>query len=221
MITSRKCKILTLLLSVGLFSTVGLLGQEQAPTGETLTPTFGIKGGLNFSNFYKTEVNDNNIKSNIHAGFFTKLPVTKGFSIQPELLYSSKGAQVTYDAGIFGDGKFNFNLNYVELPVLAVFNIGPNFNIHAGAYAAYLASANIKEVDNNGEDDEIVSFDEDDFNRFDYGLSGGIGFDINKFLIGARYNYGLGEIGKSDRLVTSGFRNSKNSVINLYIGFAF
>jgi Outer membrane protein beta-barrel domain len=204
-----------------LAGTLSVSAQEQAPDSDVLKPTFGIKGGLNLSNFYVDDVKDKNIKSDIHAGLFLKLPVAKGFSIQPELLYSAKGAQISYDAGVFGSGKYNFNLNYVELPVLAVFNLTKNFNIHAGAYAAYLASANIKQVKDNADDNTIASFNEDDFNRFDYGLVGGIGFDINKFLIGARYNYGLGEVGKSDELISTGFRNSKNSVISAYIGFAF
>jgi len=54
-----------------------------------------------------------------------------------------------------------------------------------------------RNVDDDGSMDEIASFDADDFNRMDFGVSGGIGLDIDKFSIGARYNYGLKEVGKT------------------------
>jgi hypothetical protein len=60
----------------------------------------------------------------------------------------------------------------------------------------------------------------DNFNRFDYGLIGGLGIDVQNFTIGARYNYGLKEIGDSG-LSGQLTRNSKNSVFSLFIGLGF
>lgn len=197
------------------------MAQEQQTTTESsLQPKFGIKGGINLSNLYVDDVEDENMKVGVNVGVFAKLPVTKGFSIQPELLYSSKGAKITYN-NIFGDGEYRFNLNYVELPVLAVFNLGKNFNIHAGPYAALLTSANIKRLDNeSGDVDDIADLDTDNFKRFDYGLAGGVGFDIQNFTLGARYNYGLNEIGDGG-IAGEATRNSKNSAFTFYIGIGF
>ncbi len=197
------------------------MAQEQQTTTESsLQPKFGIKGGINLSNLYVDDVEDENMKVGVNVGVFAKLPVTKGFSIQPELLYSSKGAKITYN-NIFGDGEYRFNLNYVELPVLAVFNLGKNFNIHAGPYAALLTSANIKRLDNeSGDVDDIADLDTDNFKRFDYGLVGGVGFDIQNFTLGARYNYGLNEIGDGG-IAGEATRNSKNSALTFYIGIGF
>ncbi|WP_350340135.1 porin family protein [Paraflavitalea speifideaquila] len=117
---------------------------DYKTTSETsLQPKIGIKGGINLSNLYVDDVEDENMKVGVNVGVFAKFPLTRGFSIQPELLYSSKGAKLTYN-NILGQGEYRFNLNYVELPILAVFNLGKNFNIHAGPYAALLTSANIK-----------------------------------------------------------------------------
>jgi hypothetical protein len=44
----------------------------------------------------------------------------------------------------------------------------------------------------------IEDNDVDDFNRFDAGLAGGVGLDLESVSFGVRYNYGLTKIGKDD-----------------------
>ena len=208
---------------LGLVMSMSVSAQVQQTSSETRpTPKIGIKGGVNFSNFFIDDVKDNNVKAGLNLGLFAKLPVSKGVSIQPELLYSSKGAKVSYNNPLLG-GEYRFNLNYLELPVLAVFNLGKNFNIHAGGYAAYLTSANVKAEDNGSSNEGLIDFDEEQFNRFDYGLVGGLGFDIKNVTLGARYNYGLNQIGEKDQSVLSSevLRNAKNNNITLYVGFGF
>lgn len=195
--------------------------QQHSSTVHSLTPTIGVKGGINFTNLYVDDVKDENMKVGFNLGLFAKLPITQGVSIQPEILYSVKGSKLTYDLGILGSNEYRFNLNYVEVPVLAVINLAKNFNLQAGGYAAYLAQANIKRVNNDDPNDQIADLNEDNFNRFDYGLVGGLGIDVKSVTIGARYNYGLREVGKSDNFGSQALKNSKNSAISLYIGFGF
>lgn len=210
-----------LALGVAVLIAPGIFAQEQQTVSESLPTTkFGIKGGLNLSNLYVNDVKDENMKVGFNAGIFAKIPVTKGFSIQPELLYTQKGSKLTYD-NVFGSGEYRYNLNYVELPLAAVFNIAKNFNLHVGGYASYLVSANIKQLKDNGDINTIADLKADDFHRFDYGLLGGLGVDVQNFTIGARYNYGLHEVGKSGNLSGNVTSNSKNSVVNLFIGFGF
>jgi hypothetical protein len=57
------------------------------------------------------------MKPGFDAGVFAKLPVTQGFSIQPELIYRLKGAKDTYDNFVQGGSEYRFNLGYVELPL--------------------------------------------------------------------------------------------------------
>src|SRR6478672_2399236 len=141
---------------LGLITTMSVSAQVQQNSSEThLSPKIGIKGGVNFSNFFIDNVQDKNVKTGFNLGLFAKLPVSKGVSIQPELLYSTKGAQASYSNPLIG-GDYRFNLNYLELPVLAVFNLGKNFNIHAGGYAAYLTSANVKAEDNGSSNEELI-----------------------------------------------------------------
>lgn len=208
---------------LGLITTGSVSAQVQQTSSEwKRTSKIGIKAGANFSNLYVDDVKDENIKAGLNLGLYAKLPIAKGVSIQPELLYSSKGAKISYNNPLIG-GDYRFNLNYLEVPVLAVFNVGKNFNIHAGGYAAYLTSANVKAEDNGSSNEELISFNEDQFNRFDYGLVGGLGFDIKNVTLGARYNYGLNQIGEKNGSVLSSqvLRNAKNNNISVYVGFGF
>lgn len=218
--TLRSLK--TLLLSLTVLLSLNVFAQEQQTSAESsLTPKFGIKVGPNFTNLYIDDINDERMKVGINAGFYAKIPISKGVSFQPELLYSNKGTRANYDNFVLGEGEYRFNLHYLELPLLFSFNVAKNFNIHAGGYAAYLLGADIKDVNKDGTIQEIDNLNADNFNRFDAGLVGGLGFDIQNVTIGARYNYGLVKVGESGSLSGELTKNAKNSAIALYVGFAF
>lgn len=177
----------------------------------------GIKGGLNVSNLITDEVTDRNARIGFHAGVYGQLFVNEGFAIQPELLYSTKGNKVMTTFGII-DQETKFNLSYLDIPVLAVFKLGNVAEIHAGPYWSYLVGAN---VDTDGDlGDDFRNLDRDNFDNWDYGLVGGVGFNLGAVQIGARYNYGLNEIARSEgakRLLGS----TKNSVGQIYLACNF
>src|ERR1700749_366441 len=158
--------------------------QQQTSVEPRLEPKFGIKGGFDLTSLYISDVTSEHMKPGFDAGVFAKLPLTRGFSIQPELLYSLKGAKDTYDNFVQGNGEYRFNLGYLELPVLAVVNLAPNFNLHVGGYAAYLVNANVKDVNSDGTIQNATELNTGDFNRWDFGLIGGVGFDVENFTIG-------------------------------------
>jgi hypothetical protein len=203
-----------------------LLGAGQVKAQEDNPgPRFGIKGGINFSQLYVDQPNaeDENIKVGVNFGVFGKMPITSFLAIQPELLYSSVGSKITYGGSDFENlfgiepGEVRFNLNYIQVPVALAVNIGP-LNVHAGPYLAYLASANIKDLKTSDLDAKnIKELNRDDFNTFDYGAVIGVGFDVGNLTLGARYNHGLREIGKSG-LAGSLTNDSKNSAAQIYIG---
>lgn len=215
-------KLSVLFTAFFLIAVTGVRAQEQQTSMDNgLKPKLGIKGGLNLTTLYSSDVSTDHMKAGFNAGLFAKLPVTRGFSIQPEILYSLKGAKSNYDNFVQGSGEYRFNLGYIEVPVLAVVNLGPNFNIHAGGYAAYLVNANVKNVNDNGDIQGATDLSTGDFNRWDFGLAGGVGFDIGNFTLGARYNYGLSHIGKSGNLAGELAGNSKNAGFSIYAGFGF
>lgn len=210
-----KKKILT---SMALLGLIGFTTTQAQSTDAS----FGIKGGANFSNLYVDDVDDNNVLAGFNLGVFVNMPLNEAVSIQPEFLYSQKGAKLAYDNAL-ATGEAKFRLNYLEVPVLLKLNLTPNFNLHAGPYVAYLIDSKVTNETNGGAFDFEQNIDNDDLNKFDYGLSGGIGFDFSSVSIGARYNYGLNTVGKEQNIggTTYTFPDGKNSSVSVYMGIKF
>ena len=207
-------------LSLLLFGGALTLAASQVQAQEA--PRVGFKGGLNLSNLYVNDVDDENARIGWHAGFYTQLFSSEAFAIQPEINYSTKGTGITY--GSIGTGGVNinhdqrFNLQYIDIPVLAVFKLGKAAEIHAGPYWSYLLGANIRNKDGDPYND-FDTIDRKNFDNWDYGLVGGIGFNLGESAqLGVRYNYGLNEIAQS-RGAKALLGNAKNQVAQLYLAF--
>lgn len=188
----------------------------------------GIKGGLNLSNLYNEEVDDQNMRVGYNVGLFFKAALTDFLAIQPEVLYTTKGSTTQYDNFFTGDGEFTQEFNYLEIPVLAVINLSDNINIHGGPYFAYLLNAQVENKSANSNYNFVEGLNEDDFQRLDYGIAAGLGFEFDVLRFGARYDYGLKAIGKEHDFSFNGsevssdsFKDSRNSVFSLYLGLSF
>ena len=187
--------------------------------GMALAQRGGLRGGANFSNLYVDDVDDENLKVGLNLGLWHQTEGAEAIAFQTELNYSSKGAAIVYN-NVFGSGKYRFNLNYLEVPVMIVGKLGP-LQLHGGPYAGFLVGSNIKDVDSDGDINNIESLDTDDFNRFDYGLVGGVALDFESGMVGARYNYGLREVGKSGSFAGEALDNSKNAGFQIYVALDF
>jgi len=180
----------------------------------------GIKGGLNLSNLYVNDTDDDQARIGWHAGFYGQLFASEAFAIQPEVNFSTKGTGVTRVNATSARYESKFNLSYIDIPILAVFKLGEAAEIHAGAYWAYLLGAEIRN-NNQNPDNQFTTVDRDNFDDWDYGLVAGIGFNIGEGAqLGVRYNYGLNEIAESPG-ARALFGNSKNQVAQLYLAFNF
>ncbi len=197
-----------------LVSATASQAQDQA------RPRVGFKGGLNMSNLYVNQVDDEKARFGWHAGVFGQLFSSEAFAIQPEINYSTKGTGITY--GSIGPGGINLNhdqninLSYLDIPILAVFKLGRAAEIHAGPYWGYLLNAEIRNNDGDP-NNEFDTQDRDNFEDWDYGLVGGIGFNLGQAVqLGVRYNYGLNEIAESGgaRRVLG---KAKNQLAQLYL----
>ncbi len=154
----------------------------------------GIKGGVNYSilNIDKATTEDGRFGFN--AGVFGQVMSTETFALQLELLYSTKGTSVTYEDLINQD--ISYNLNYIDLPMLAVIKLGRSAEIHLGGYGSYLLGANVSYSGPFGNGVEQIK--RDDLQTFDYGLLAGLGFNFGNLQFGLRYNYGLVKIARSN-----------------------
>lgn len=163
---------------------------------------FGVKGGVNFA-----EINgsDKELLGNIdryttwHAGLFLQFALSDFFSIQPEALYSRRG----YERN---DSTFRFD--YIEVPILAVFNLTDNVSIHLGPQISTMVQAH--------EEDKEVDLKR--YNTFDYGVAAGFEGRISRFRLGARYSLGLADLIKTDKAGRDVNQDIKAGAIEVYLG---
>lgn len=179
---------------------------------------FGVKGGVNFSNLYTDNADDENVLTGFNIGLYAKVPVTNSISVQPEIYYTGKGAEVVYN-NAFASGTAKFKLNYIEVPVMLVANVTKNFNVQVGPYAGYLISG--KTTNESGTYNFQDNINTDDFNKIDAGVAAGLGLDLEAVSFGVRYNYGLTKVGKENTTTNQTFPDAKNSVLSFYGAFSF
>ena len=178
---------------------------------------FGVKGGVNFSNLYTDNADDENVLTGFNIGLYAKVPVTNSISVQPEIYYTGKGAEVVYNTPVNGTAKFK--LNYIEVPVMLVANVTKNFNVQVGPYAGYLISG--KTTNESGTYNFQDNINTDDFNKIDAGVAAGLGIDLETVSFGVRYNYGLTKVGKENPTTNQTYPDAKNSVLSFYGAFSF
>lgn len=195
--------------------------QITQKTREVHLVRLGVKGGVNFSTLYAHDADNTKVLTGFHLGVFGKLPIAGMVSIQPELYYTTKGAEVTYD-NLFSPGEVRYSFNYLELPLLLMVNVTPNFNIHAGPFASFLINGKVKHLSNVSLFDFEDNLDTSDYNRLDTGIALGLGIDVASISLGIRYNLGLNTIGKEKSFLGTSytFPDAKNGVFNFYVSIS-
>ncbi len=206
---SNALSVVVFLTAFGLFKPTTIQAQS--------TTRYGIKGGLNASTLFIDNVSNRKERIGFHAGVFAQAPISSFLAIQPELLYTTKGASADYNIASLLRGKGTFQLNYAELPVLLTFKLGNTADIQVGPYAAYLLNANVQSEGSLGSG--ISTINRDNLNKVDYGLAGGLNLYFGKALIGLRYGQGLNKIANStaSQLLLG---NTKNAVGMISIGYS-
>ncbi len=160
---------------------------------------FGIKAGANFANLNGGDV-DLDGRTGLHAGVALELSLMEKFSLQPELVYSSQGAEVP--------GFSEINLDYISMPVLAKYYLAGGLSIDVGPQFAFLVNDGIKALNS---DAEGVEYDGD---KFDLGGAFGLGFKTPMgVFVQARYVIGFSETQTDSDL--------KNNVFQLSVGYNF
>jgi opacity protein-like surface antigen len=179
---------------------------------------FGVKGGLNVANI-SGDIEDNSSKVGFHVGGFVEIKVSDKFSVQPELLFSTQGAQREYSEDFGGTVvsiNEKINLSYLNIPVMAKYYVAEGFSLEAGPQIGFLTSAKYK-FEAEGEEEEVDG--KDDFESVDFGLNFGAGYDFTENLsAGLRYNLGLSNIVKTDAGNDNKFQNS---VLSVSLGYKF
>lgn len=217
MTTLRKLFIAPVF-AVALFSTQSIIAQDQTTNNAPYNMDareelkVGIKAGMNYSNVY-SESGDDFVadgKAGFAGGVFVSIPLNQLVGIQPELLYSQKG----FKGDVLGiDYKATFS--YLDLPVHLQIKPTENISILAGPQFSYLLSSKYELGSLSAVNEKDL---EDDNNRATVGISAGVDFTVQNFLISARGSWDLSKMNKDNS--TSDI-NYKNQVLQVTLGYRF
>lgn len=177
-------KLIYTLLTALLISGVAVAQHGNVPAGHI---SLGIKGGVNFYNIH----NDNDIKYDnkigYHVGLLGHIHVNDFFAVQPEILYSTQGAQYKVN-----NETTNFNLSYINVPVLFQYMFDNGLRLQAGPQVGILIAAKSKTGSTTIDYKDMIK-------PIDLALSIGAGYIFPPVGLGidVRYNLGLNNINET------------------------
>ncbi|MBG8554336.1 porin family protein [Hymenobacter guriensis] len=183
---------------------------------------FGIKGGVNFADIRgdgKKSYGDAKNYNSFHAGFYSQFSFSDKFSLQPEILYSRQGFKGTIPNTT---GTSTTRLDYIQVPVLLVFNFLDNVSLHVGPQVSLLTKVKEGDLDRkiaNEQDPNGTYIYSYSYNSLDYGLSAGLEARVGPARVGGRYTAGFNEIIKDPKNgVSTAATDIKNGAFQVYVG---
>lgn len=162
---------------------------------------FGVRGGVNFATIANEDSNldspDN--RTSFYAGLVAELPLHERFSLQGEVFYSGQG----FDRSVpGGNDKVEYQVDYIQVPLLAKFYIVEGLSVAAGPQFGFKVNEEIdyKPTSDGGD------INTDGLKTFDFQGTAGLEykFDNGLFLQG-RYSYGFSDLIKDNSIHTSVF----------------
>jgi hypothetical protein len=184
---------------------------------------FGVKAGLNYSSYSGSGAKYFSSKLGGLAGVTANFGITDMFSVQPEVLYSMKGAKYEQAVGS-GAGAYTVKTigtaHYIDVPVLLRASFGGPF-VEVGPQANFLLAADSKDDGSTAGFVRSDATDTDQYNKVQFGYVLGVGYQLESGLsLGVRYN---GDISKTldESKFTTGYNDVRNSVFQFQVGYAF
>ena len=173
--------------------------------------TFGARAGVNFANVAFD--GDEDVPSSTHigvlAGVFATVPLTGWLAVQPEAIYSVKGASLD----VF-DIDSDYIVDYFEIPVLARIPVRRHVYVAAGPSMAFRIRARSR-TSFVGSTDEVDL--DDEVESFDLGIVGAAGIEFGRWVVDGRYTHGLSDTDKD----SSDPVKIRNRVFSLSAGIRF
>ncbi|HPH62614.1 MAG TPA: porin family protein [Paludibacteraceae bacterium] len=192
---------------------LGLVFSAHAELEEG-TFKFGVRAGGGFATLTGDASGLSSV-FNFHVGAVGDYAFSESFYLEPGLYFTKKGT--SYDLeGYFSSESIDVDLYYLQLPVLASyrFNFTDKFglNLQAGPYAAFGLFGSCGE-DENG--DDVSSFDDGNYKRFDAGLRLATGAQFSAFSVSLGYDLGLMNISDAEEV------DAKTALFFVTLGYDF
>jgi opacity protein-like surface antigen len=169
-------------------------------------PTIGIMAGVNLAKISGDDITSADNRTGFLAGLFMTFHLTNTFAIQPEVVYSQRGASDNSDPNF----EATFKMDYIDIPVLLRYDIpvvgpirpffvaGPSFGLQVKCAVGVEGQG----VDASVDCDQLGQDAEVQFENKTFDLSGvlGAGLDFrlggHTLMVGARYQHGFSDVVK-------------------------
>jgi hypothetical protein len=173
-----------------IFVLIPLLGHSQvhrAYTRPEAVKSYLLKGGVLYSSFTGSSYQPS-FSIGWQAGVAMKLPLLYRWWLQPELLYSSNRATLSYPAdGTRKAYETTYSFDFAELPILLSYRANDIFEVQAGPYVGLLMDDNISSATNPA----VSRLTPNELQKWNYGLSAGLEINMSPLAFGARYSYSI------------------------------
>ena len=145
--------------------------------------TLQPKVGVNLSTV--TGDGDQKMKFGLAAGVEAEYGVAENFGLTAGLVYSMEGCRLK-ENGM--DKSLFYNLDYLNIPIMAQYYIAPGFAIKAGVQPAF----NVRhKISYDGDSEDL-----DGIESFNLSIPVGLSYQISDFVIDARYHIGVTKLAK-------------------------
>ncbi|WP_426063855.1 porin family protein [Flavobacterium sp. DSP2-3-1] len=179
----------------------GVIATMNAQDSTVHKSNGGIKGGYNLAAVSFDGDGETEQRHGFHIGVYGESFISESFSIQPELMYSQQGYEITNSSGTFTQ-----KLDYINLPLMLKAYPSKNFFLEAGPQIG-LAISHKEEYDGL-----FSGSQQYDPNNFDWGMNFGGGFKTDSGIsLGVRYHLGLGDLYDEGK--------AQNRVLQFSLGF--
>ena len=218
------------ILPLALFT--GIVGTAHAQTGIK----YGVKGGYNLATYSGTDSRSSEYKSGFTAGLYANFGIADNFSVQPEVLFSQKGASIDNFQGL-PTTRFKTTLSYIDVPVLLRVNAGQDGKglfFELGPQASFLVRNRDFTQTGNTSTQSTDNTNDADLNKTVVAYVGGIGYQLtNGLSLGLRYTGDFSQVYKqvnSSNYIAKAYGTSAsngqnpsvhNSVFQFQVGYAF
>jgi hypothetical protein len=143
----------------------------------------GAKAGANLGKINGQSFDDG-FKLGYQLGGFAEIDFTKGFGIQPEVLFSQTNTKVT-DEPLSGlKPGADIHLNYLDIPILLRFNAGKLLTFNLGPQFGILVNNHKTTLENA----------ENAFESGDFSMVGGAQVNLGAFRVYGRYVAGINNV---------------------------
>lgn len=201
---SFRLRVITLALGAAIAVPSVAAAQTVYPT------TFGLKAGVNSSTVNSDDdFLDVGSRWGAVAGAFVGRNISENLGIQLEGLFSQRGANDKTSGS-----DTSLRLTYLDLPLTARFGstTGDNLHFHAFTGPQLGIKLSAKAKDDRGTEIDL----DDELKSWDFGWTAGVGVEMNRISLDARYTLGLTNIDNSDS-----DSSLKNRTFTVLLGYRF